>query len=405
MAKRTSSRGLTLLGKSESRLPSSPDKARLETFPNPAKRQYRIRFETADFTSLCPVTGQMDFAQITIEYVPAKLCVETKSLKFYLASYRNERAFNEAVALLRHLSGIFLTRGTAQQVSFSERISGKHVGDLHHLHLIDDHAGQRPGDQQERRRREVPGHPEVGERDPLGSSWELGLSHPFFTDLQSTSWRGSIYGLHEFFPIVRPANDGLAFPIDRTNWEIGGLSRLRFLGRLALGGLVLSGRRRAGADSRAAKRPDAPVAAPAPALLQALADAHVAECEFEPYADARATLDGVRARGLRLGLISNAWPSLEGKYRRLGFRDYFDPFVISARAGCLKPDAAIFQFAVAQIGLPPERLLFVDDEPEYVRGACAGGLGGVLIARTGPPPGYDGPWIATLSKIERLLDQ
>jgi 7-cyano-7-deazaguanine reductase len=97
MAKRTKTRGLTLLGKSEARLPSSPAEARLETFPNPAKRHYRIRFETADFTSLCPVTGQMDFAQVTIEYVPAKLCVETKSLKFYLASYRNERAFNEAV--------------------------------------------------------------------------------------------------------------------------------------------------------------------------------------------------------------------------------------------------------------------------------------------------------------------
>jgi 7-cyano-7-deazaguanine reductase len=88
---------LTLLGKSEARLPSSPKEARLETFPNPARRQYRIRFETADFTSLCPVTGQMDFAQITIEYVPDALCVESKSLKFYLASYRNERAFNEAV--------------------------------------------------------------------------------------------------------------------------------------------------------------------------------------------------------------------------------------------------------------------------------------------------------------------
>ena len=98
MAKRTKPRGLTLLGKSEARLPSSPAEARLETFPNPAKRNYRIRFETADFTSLCPVTGQVDFAQITIEYVPAKLCVESKSLKFYLASYRNERAFNEAVA-------------------------------------------------------------------------------------------------------------------------------------------------------------------------------------------------------------------------------------------------------------------------------------------------------------------
>ena len=97
MAKRTKPPGLTLLGKSEKRLPSSPAEARLETFPNPAKRNYRISFETADFTSLCPVTGQMDFAQVTIEYVPAKLCVESKSLKFYLASYRNERAFNEAV--------------------------------------------------------------------------------------------------------------------------------------------------------------------------------------------------------------------------------------------------------------------------------------------------------------------
>ncbi len=95
VAKRKSS--LTLLGKSEARLPASPDQARLETFPNPVRRDYRIRFETADFTSLCPVTGQVDFAQITIEYAPDALCVESKSLKFYLASYRNERAFNEAV--------------------------------------------------------------------------------------------------------------------------------------------------------------------------------------------------------------------------------------------------------------------------------------------------------------------
>ena len=97
MAKRTKAAGLTLLGKSEAKLPSSPAEARLETFPNPARRPYRIRFETADFTSLCPVTGQVDFAQITLEYVPNALCIESKSLKFYLASYRNERAFNEAV--------------------------------------------------------------------------------------------------------------------------------------------------------------------------------------------------------------------------------------------------------------------------------------------------------------------
>ena len=97
MAKRSKPPALTLLGKSEAGLPSSPAEAKLETFPNPAKRNYRIRFETADFTSLCPVTGQMDFAQIAIEYIPARLCVESKSLKFYLASFRNERAFNEAV--------------------------------------------------------------------------------------------------------------------------------------------------------------------------------------------------------------------------------------------------------------------------------------------------------------------
>ena len=97
MAKRSKPAGLTLLGKSEAQLPSSPAEARLETFQNPARRNYRIRFETADFTSLCPVTGQVDFAQITIEYVPDALCLESKSLKFYLASYRNQRAFNEAV--------------------------------------------------------------------------------------------------------------------------------------------------------------------------------------------------------------------------------------------------------------------------------------------------------------------
>ena len=89
---------LTLLGRSETRLPASPNEARLETFPNPAPlRNYRIHFESDDFTSICPITGQPDFARIDIDYVPDQLCVESKSLKFYLASYRNERAFNEAV--------------------------------------------------------------------------------------------------------------------------------------------------------------------------------------------------------------------------------------------------------------------------------------------------------------------
>lgn len=90
-------KGLSLLGRSESSVPTSPSTKTLETFPNPARRPYWIRFESSDFTSLCPITGQADFASLQIDYQPHKRCLETKSLKFYLASFRNERAFNEAV--------------------------------------------------------------------------------------------------------------------------------------------------------------------------------------------------------------------------------------------------------------------------------------------------------------------
>jgi 7-cyano-7-deazaguanine reductase len=90
--------GLTLLGSSEATFPKSPQQAQLETFPNPnPKRDYCIRIDCPDFTSLCPVTGQPDFAEIRVEYVPDDRCIETKSLKFYLASYRNMPSFNEAV--------------------------------------------------------------------------------------------------------------------------------------------------------------------------------------------------------------------------------------------------------------------------------------------------------------------
>jgi 7-cyano-7-deazaguanine reductase len=76
---------------------TAPSK-RLETFPNPSPgRDYEIRFECPEFTCVCPMTGQPDFAVIRITYVPDGLCVELKSLKLYLWSYRNEGAFHEAV--------------------------------------------------------------------------------------------------------------------------------------------------------------------------------------------------------------------------------------------------------------------------------------------------------------------
>jgi 7-cyano-7-deazaguanine reductase len=70
----------------------------LETFPNPQPaRAYAIHFDCPEFTCLCPMTGQPDFATIVIDYVPADLCVELKSLKLYLWSFRDEGAFHEAV--------------------------------------------------------------------------------------------------------------------------------------------------------------------------------------------------------------------------------------------------------------------------------------------------------------------
>ncbi len=78
-------------------MPTQPTK-QLETFFNPTpERDYIIRMEVPEFTCLCPKTGQPDFATIHIEYVPDKLCIELKSLKLYMWSYRNEGAFHEAV--------------------------------------------------------------------------------------------------------------------------------------------------------------------------------------------------------------------------------------------------------------------------------------------------------------------
>ena len=70
----------------------------LEAFPNPSpNRDYTIQFVFPEFTSVCPVTGQPDFATITVRYVPDRLCVEMKSLKLYYFSYRNKGIFYEAV--------------------------------------------------------------------------------------------------------------------------------------------------------------------------------------------------------------------------------------------------------------------------------------------------------------------
>jgi 7-cyano-7-deazaguanine reductase len=78
-------------------MPSKPS-TRLSTFPNPfPRRDYRIHMEIPEFTCLCPRTGQPDFATLVLDYVPDRTCVELKSLKLYIWSYRNQGTFHEAV--------------------------------------------------------------------------------------------------------------------------------------------------------------------------------------------------------------------------------------------------------------------------------------------------------------------
>ncbi len=104
-------------------MPSQPSK-KLETFDNPRPgRGYEIRFDCPEFTCVCPMTGQPDFATIRISYTPLAKCVELKSLKLYLWSYRDEGAFHEAVTnqILDDLVGALAPRSITVEGDFMVR--------------------------------------------------------------------------------------------------------------------------------------------------------------------------------------------------------------------------------------------------------------------------------------------
>ena len=90
---------LTQLGQAVAR-PESPDKAKLESVPNPhPDAAYVVRFTAPEFTTLCPITGQPDFAHFVIDYVPGRALLESKSLKLFLGSFRNVSGFHEATTI------------------------------------------------------------------------------------------------------------------------------------------------------------------------------------------------------------------------------------------------------------------------------------------------------------------
>ena len=122
-------------------VPASKDAGVLETITNSSQDQkFNVKLVSSEYTSLCPVTGQPDFGTIEINYVPADSLVETKSLKMYLASYRNEKIFNEAavntilndlVAILKpstiEVKGTFAQRGGIQLTITASYPESKHV--------------------------------------------------------------------------------------------------------------------------------------------------------------------------------------------------------------------------------------------------------------------------------------
>jgi 7-cyano-7-deazaguanine reductase len=96
--KKASTSKLTQLGSAKTLYPDSPDAAKLEVFDNShPNRDYLIVLDCPEFTSICPITGQPDFGTIEIEYIADKRCIESKSLKLYLFSFRNHGAFHEEV--------------------------------------------------------------------------------------------------------------------------------------------------------------------------------------------------------------------------------------------------------------------------------------------------------------------
>ena len=143
---------------------------------------------------------------------------------------------------------------------------------------------------------------------------------------------------------------------------------------------------------------------PPPALLRALVEGEDDEIAIEPFPEAVGVLERLRGRGLRLGVLTENWPSVEIAYQRLGLRSLFCAFVISSQEGRLKDDPELFAIAAARMGLPAGAVLFVDDWPPHVQTALAAGFQGAVLDRNAEAPTIPGlRYLTDLHDVERLV--
>ena len=142
---------------------------------------------------------------------------------------------------------------------------------------------------------------------------------------------------------------------------------------------------------------------PPPALLRELVRGEDDEVAIEPFPEVTGVLQRWRDRGLRLGVLTENWPSVEIAYQRLGLRSLFHAFVISSQEARLKDDPELFAIAAARMGLPVETMLFVDDWPHHVQTALAVGFQGVVLDRNAEAPAIPGlTYLSDLHDVEEL---
>ncbi|MDT0265134.1 HAD-IA family hydrolase [Streptomyces sp. DSM 44915] len=127
--------------------------------------------------------------------------------------------------------------------------------------------------------------------------------------------------------------------------------------------------------------------APGPELLAELDRAVPPAAVLEPFPEVLATLTALRARGVPMAVVSDAWPELRDLHAGLGLRTFFEVYAISAELGCEKPDPRMYAHASEGLGLAPQECLFVDDRPELVAAALALGYRGLALVRHGTLPG------------------
>ena len=104
-------------------------------------------------------------------------------------------------------------------------------------------------------------------------------------------------------------------------------------------------------------------------LLTQLAHAIVREPNFEPFPDTKEVLEHLTQRKIPMAVLTDAWPSVRTKFQSLGYHDYFETIVISAEAGCVKPDMGMFEPALNALNVKPSEVLFVDDALDLVQAA------------------------------------